>query len=150
MGYYVKITDANFVIPADKVDDAYEAVCELNQHNELKTGGAFPRTDKDGPHDKIWFSWMSWDYPEVCDDLLEVLEMVGFEVEFNMDDGLSILGYDSKTGCEQTFLAALAPFAKAGSFINWEGEDGDLFRHQVEGGELVFREGRVTWSKKHI
>ena len=39
MGYYVNIVAADFGIPRKKWDAAFEAVAELNEHDELKTGG---------------------------------------------------------------------------------------------------------------
>ena len=39
MGYFVETTEIDFTIPSGNIDAAYEAMCELNAHDELKHGG---------------------------------------------------------------------------------------------------------------
>ena len=146
MGYFVSTKEVSFVIPKGKLDEAYKAVCELNQHNHLKRGGRWPREEKEGPHDGIWFSWMPWDYPEFFKDLKEVLNGVGFETEYTEDGGLDILYYDSKSGQEQLFLGALAPFVAEGSFIEWMGEDQTFWRDFVKDGKLIQQTPNITWE----
>ena len=146
MGYCVSTKEVNFVIPNEKLDEAYKAVCDLNQHNHLKRGGVWPRNEKDGPHENIWFSWMPWDYPEVFKDLEEVLNALGFETEYTDGDDLSLCYYDSKAGQEQLFLETIAPFVEEGSFIEWVGEDNAMWRDIVKDGKLVRQTPNITWE----
>ena len=146
MGYYVMTKEVSFMIPKEKLDEAFKAVCELNQHNDLKRGGRWPRDEKDGPHENVWFSWMPWDYHETCDGLGEVLEHLGFEVADTENGGLVILYYDSKTGQETLFLEALAPFVAEGSFIEWMGEDQTFWRDFVKDGKLIQQAPNITWE----
>jgi hypothetical protein len=159
MGYYVSLTDSNAYIPADKLDEAYKLLCDLNQRNDLKTGGsggyAFGRTPEgetpiDGPHDKVWFAWMPWNYPEVYTNAAEVLEAVGFEVVYDADGSLGFQSYENKTGCEQTFIEALTPVLAStdgeNPYFVWQGEDGLYWRQRVEDGEMVVQEAIISWG----
>lgn len=151
MGYYVDLVETNAYIPKDKLDEAYNILCELNQHNELKTGGRGPRDDRqaiEGPHDGIWFAWMEWNYPETCSDAAAILAQVGFDVVIDNGD-LRIMFYDGKTGCEQVFLSALAPVLASNDsqppYFVWSGEDRSVWRQIVLDGKMHVQEGVVTF-----
>jgi hypothetical protein len=156
MGYYVQITDCSVFLPKELCDDAYKALCDLNQHDEPKTGGSYggidtlnasdPRPEGMTYHPARWFSWMDADYPSKCKTLEEVLQEVGFDPYFDADGNLESLLYDSKTGCEEIFLTALAPFMRGGSYINWRGEEGELYRYEFQEGQMRQLTGNVTYS----
>lgn len=142
MGYYVNAFEADWVIPTENLDAAYEAMCKLNERDDLKTGGRYIggiMVDK-------WFSWMPINYPEVCKDAEEILNHLGFETDTDENGDLRICYYDSKTGAEEHFLAAIAPFSKPDSYIDWRGEDGALWRNIVHNGKMVTLTGRVTFG----
>lgn len=143
MGYYVAITNADFVIPAENVVKAYQAMCKLNERDDLKRGGSWER----GKQVAKWFSWMSPDYPERCKNAEEIFKMLGFEVDNDPLNGLSIEGYDSKSGQEELFLEACAPFAKDGSFVEWCGEDREMWRDVVCDGKLQRRYATITFDR---
>jgi hypothetical protein len=147
MGYYVRITNSNVFIPKVKQEAAYKALCALNTADSLKGGGSYGPPPEGGPSVclKRWFSWMDANYPEKCKDLKEVLEEVGFDVELSEAGDILSLGYDSKTGDEEHFLNALAPFVANGSFIEWQGEDGEKWRHEFDGHKIRTRTARTVW-----
>lgn len=153
MGYYIDLVDSNAYIPTDKLDEAYEILCELNNHNELKSGGQFPRSDKEGPHEKVWFSWLDWNYPELFDSAQKVLEAVGYDV-ITYDYGLRFVGYGDKQGCEQLFFAALAPILASANeeppSVEWRGEDGSLWRILVVGGKALHQDAQITYGDPSI
>jgi len=159
MGYYVTLIESNASIPADKLDEAYTLLCDLNQRNDLKRGGngkyAFGRTPEgeepiEGPHKGVWFSWMDWNYPDTCPTTDAILTQVGYEMYPDENEALIFGSYDNKTGCEGVFVAALAPVLASTDdqpvqFV-WRGEDGALWRQVMEDGELVEQKGRVVFS----
>lgn len=149
MGYHVRIVDCDFTIPTENFAEAYKALCELNNHNELKRGGRSPCVAKDGPHDGVWFSWMDWNYPEKCNGLVEVLEHVGFDVGYDEERGITYLDYDAKMGNEDVFLNALAPFVNDGSYIEWEGEEDEVWKHVYSNGKMKEISGRkeIVWAE---
>ena len=151
MGYYVTLTDSDFVVPADKLDEAYEAVCKLNftVSNDAKRGGRFPKSEDyvdNNPNPDAWFSWMDWNYHETCKDLGEVLHNLGFDVDQD-DDGLALTYYDNKTGQEDLFIETLARFVPDGSYMDWTGEDGERERWEVKDGKLVRLHAEITWKE---
>jgi len=124
MGYYVNIVHSTAVLPKENVEEAYTLMCELNQHNDLKTGRRSPHPEGlTGPHDAIWFAWMPWNYPETMSTAREILEALGFSVRECPEGDLHIEYYDSKTGAEKVFFEAIGHLVDG--VIKWLGEDGD-------------------------
>lgn len=143
MGYYVTIIDADFTIPRDKVDDAFEVLCALNQRDELKGGYHYFR----GEVVERYFKWMPADYDKTATSLADVLDMLGFDIETGDDGAVSIVGYDNKGGDEPHFIEALAPYATPGSFLNWEGEERELWRQEVaDDGTIRDLVGDIVWT----
>ena len=153
MGYYVNIVAADFGIPKENWDAAFEAVCELNKHDELKTGGSF------GPNGQteIWFAWMPKDYPaealaqykekKLPHPLVWVFQQLGFDWEFDPDtDDFRLTNYDSKTGAEDHFLDAIAPFVRPGSTLEWRGEEGEMWIEKYDGKTVSRFDGRVVYD----
>lgn len=145
MGYFVQITDSNFVLPKENYEAAYKALCDLNQHDDLKGGkrytndgslcGNDPRPEGLDYHPARWFAWMLPDYPKHLKSLQEVLKELGFELLEN-DEGIYGLAYHDKVGDEEVFLEELAPFVKDGSYICWEGEDGTILHQLFKNGKM--------------
>ena len=152
MGYYVTLDNSDVMIPTDNIDAAFEAVKELNGCNQLKRGGRYggvatpkPEGSKSlGTPDK-WFAWMEWNYDETCESLAEVLEMIGFEVETN-EHGIFITWYDSKSGDEEVFFKALAPFIEDGGMMEWSGEEGCKWAWKFSDGEMLVGSGTVHYD----
>lgn len=148
MGYYVNITDANFIIPPENLGEAYRALCALNAHDELKTGGSWgPLPDGSYGQKEKWFAWMDANYPETCKDAEAIFTALRFETDSNPDDGLTLLGYDSKAGGEEHFLEAVAPFVKPGSYLEWRGEGGEVWREEYDGRTRRILRGRILWEE---
>lgn len=153
MGYYVDTCDSDFFIDRKDFDTAYRLLVDLNRRDDLKTGGCYP-ADRERPKDSksvakdpnVWFSWMPWNYDEVYDNVVDILEAVGFEVHVD-ERGICGVHYDSKTGCEEAFLGALAPVVEPGSYINWQGEEySDIYRYDFDGQTMTVSTGTIQWG----
>lgn len=155
LGYYVNTINSNVKIRKSYYDGvAFDAVCELNAHDDLKRGGSFPGNEerpsdsKSAGNPNKWFSWMEWNYDETCSNLTEVLEMLGFEVwKIGYDDDFYYLGlgYDNKSGQEELFFKTLAKYIEDGSYIEWRGEDDYMYRWDFDDGVLKEHEGIIYW-----
>lgn len=138
MGYFISTIDACFVLERENYGKAFRAVCELNARDELKTGGRHPATEvkpedsKSLGNPNVWFAWMPWDYDVTCSGIVEVFETLGFDVIEDVR-GISCLWYDGKSGAEEVFFEAVAPYVKEGSSITLQGEDGALIRYSFDG-----------------
>ena len=144
MGYYVSTTNVSFNIPYPNFEAAYKAMCELNTtHDHLKRGGSY----SGGEQKAKWFSWMDANYPETCKTMQDVLTEVGFDMVFSpRDNDLISVHYDNKTGQEELFLEALAPFVREGSYIEWNGEDGAKWRNEFRDGKMYTKSGVTVWK----
>ena len=138
MGYYVRLTEANAVLPAGNFDEAYKRLCDLNSHDEWKKGGSSTGAK--------WFSWMDENYPEVCQTAEQILRAVGYDIAVLEDGSLAICDYDNKNGCEDVFIYAIADLLKAG-YMLWRGEDGAHWRWTFgDGKPMMAANGQVTWD----
>jgi hypothetical protein len=147
MGYYVNITAVDFRITAEKLPGALAALKELNQHNELKSGGGYGPDGTGKYRQTSWhFAWMPEDYDQTMHSVREILEALSFEVEDYGEDGLEITGYDAKSGDEEHFLRALAPFVEPGCYIEWRGEEDDMWRQEFDGQTMTTKTGTIRWE----
>lgn len=138
MGYYVQLIDSNFGVPEST--EVLAAIHRMDSEwHDLKRGGAY------GPGGKehSWFSWM----PGLTSlhTVQDVFEALGFEVSVR-DGKVWLGGYDNKTGQEELFLAAVAPFVDEDSFTSWRGEDGELYGYTVRDGRLIAQQAYVVWE----
>ena len=138
MGYYITLQDANFTIPADKLDEATRRLKALNHKPGVyKRGGSY----SGGKQAASWFSWMSEKYDEELDSAKEIFEALGFDTETNEAGDLSLVYYDNKTGQEDLFLQEVSDLANEGWYLQFHGEDGAIFRYTAQGE----RKARIVW-----
>ena len=152
MGYNVSIEESTFQIPVENLDAAYKAMCELNYTvpNSQKRGGSHPGKDKApeyGPHKCCWFSWIDWNYHDICTSADEILEQLGFCTYISENGNLHIDGYDSKTGQEDLFLKAISTLSKG--YIIWKGEEGEVWG-ETYGGEKVIVKSQGAPDYSHL
>jgi len=142
MGYYVNITDQNFTVKKENFPAAYDALCAINdeKYNHLKRGGSH------GPDGQTayWYSWMPENYPAETETLLDILDLLGFAVHLDSDGNIDSIGYDNKTGNEEIFFMALAPYVKDGSWVLWHGEDDEIWGWEFADGRMYLRSVRIT------
>lgn len=141
MGYYVTLTESDWVIPESP--EVLAAIHRMDtEWHEIKRGGSW------GPNGvtEKWFSWMPADL-STLKSVREVFTDLGFEMNTVDDSKVSLWGYDNKTGQEELFLAAVAPFVKDGSYTEWRGEDGSIWRYAAVDGRLVYQEAELVWHE---
>ena len=155
MGYFVQ-GHGTIVLRPNTEHSAYKALCALNDRDDLKRGGRWggendsnsERPQGMDHHPGKWFSWMDPNFPAECSTLKSVLEMLGFEtnITYTLESNVHItLAYDNKTGQEELFVQALAPFAVHGS-IEWRGEDGAMWKEVLSGGTYKVLQGKIIFS----
>lgn len=117
MGYDINTRGVNFKIPADKLNAATEALNKHEGNVQMETA-------------------------------VEILSEIGFEgCHINQDGDLDLGWYNSKSHDEEQYLVALAPFVPAGSYVNWEGEDGEHWQDYFDGeGGHEQKSGTVVYS----
>lgn len=138
MGYYVQLVEADFTIPeSEEVLEALRAMPK--KYKEFQRGG-------DGTN--RWFSWMPDEDLENAVSVKAVFESVGFDI-FDYGNGTFALNsFDNKTCQEEMYLAVVAPFVADGSYTQWRGEDGELYRFTVNRGKLTVQTPReIQWGE---
>lgn len=142
VGYHVS-GGGEIRVPAEKQEAALVALKELNKHDELKRGGSY------GPDGKTesWFAWMDPDYDQKVTSVHEVFELLGFECWEHADGTLVIESYDDKSGQEDLFLEALAPYVEPGGCFEWTGEDDEHWRQEFDGTSMKTLWGEVVWRE---
>ena len=135
MGYYVNGNGA-LRIKSENLGKAYEALMALQDAPPKAKRGGSSGGDK-AP--RFWYSWMPEDLRTLTDTKAVFVEL-GFEVRDDENGDLLISCYDNKTGQEEVFFAAAAPFIEDGDY-EWTGEDGDFWKWEFSDGKMYSRGG---------
>ena len=143
MGYYVSGNGA-LRIKQENLGKAYEALMALQDAPEKAKRGGSSGGDK-AP--RYWFSWMPEDLRTLADTKAVFAEL-GFEVHEEVPTGdLIISCYDNKSGQEDVFFAAAAPFIEDDEY-EWTGEDGTFWLWKFEDGRMFIRYGKREYGER--
>ena len=142
MGYYVS-GNGELRIKKENLDKAHDALMALQDAPEKAKRGGSSGGDK-AP--RIWYTWMPEDLRTLTDTMAVFAEL-GFEVSDNEDGDLLISCYDNKSGQEDVFFAAAAPFIEDDEY-EWTGEDGTFWLWKFEDGRMFVRYGRREYGER--
>ena len=140
MGYYVS-GNGELRIKKENLGKAHEALMSLQDAPPKAKRGGSSGGDK-AP--RFWYSWMPEDLRTLVDTKAVFAEL-GFEVSDNEDGDLLISCYDNKTGQEDVFFAAAAPFIEEGEY-DWTGEDGEFWRWEFRDGKMFLLSGQRIYT----
>ena len=128
MGYCMKQRDSRFRMAAEKLPAALAAVQALAEQATS-------------------FQWVDSNFAQAS-TVAEILEDWRWEGEFDPITGdlTDIHFIGEKLGDEEILFQALAPFVDKGSFIEMQGEDGDLWRWTFDGQQMIEQVARITWG----
>lgn len=140
MGYFVNITDSCVSIPKDRFSEA----CKHLADSGFLDGGRYHGVDGGNK----WYAWV--DMPELRvrveqGDLPGVFDSFDFVCYYDEKGDICELSYDQKCGDEVLLLDTLAPFFADGNFIDWKGEDGDIWRYEFRGGKMNQMVAEIVW-----
>ena len=139
MGYYVN-GNGELRIKKENLDKAHDALMALQDApDKAKRGGSFSANER-----RHWFSWMPEDLRTLTDTKAVFAEL-GFEVRDDENGDLLISCYDNKTGQEDVFFAAAAPFIEEGEY-DWTGEDGEFWRWEFRDGKMFLLAGQRVYT----
>lgn len=153
MGYYITLKECNVAIPRAMEGVALKALHALDNYDQLKSGGEWGGPG--GTKKRAWYAWMPTDLTSIT-TLEEFLQNIGFETRSD-DVEITITGYDSKTGAEQIFMWAIAPYVILADkeshddpYMFWQGEDGSMWRWTFVDGELHEESAMVHWDRTGV
>lgn len=114
-------------IPAKHLEDAYQAMCAFDQKREF---GLSP----------IGFT-------QECTSAQEILEYLRLATEIDDQSGnLRIIGFNGTMGDEEIFLNSIAPYVENDSYIEFIGEQYEMWRFHFVDGKMYYEEGYLSWG----
>lgn len=128
MGYNVSTMDVCFTIPAENVDQAYAEMCRANDHFTER----FP-------------SFNIFDQ-EQCSNAIEAFRNIGFDADTDITGDIIVYGFDGKSKNEEKIFEAIAPYVEPNSYIEWRGENGEMWRNVFENGRMITQNGEIVWK----
>ena len=131
MGYYINMLDSNFVIKKENFEKALESLKSVFVPENMTCYDYI--NGKEYPH----FSWVSTKLVLESKTLEEALEEIRYESKYDSDGNICRIEFTGeKYGDEDIFFAALAPYVEPGSFVSFEGEDGERWQWKFTDGKV--------------
>jgi len=117
--------DNNFFLPKENQDDALQFLKSL-----------------DGK-----YAWVNGREVSSALTLYAALRAWRWEAEFDKDGNINAIYFEGeKSGDDLALFNAIAPFVKAGSFIEMSGEDGAIWRFQFDGKICFENYPTISWD----
>ena len=125
MGYYMSQRDSSFFLAKEKQQEALQAVKDAGKSKPKVFGSNILQAQT----------------------LQEVLEWWCWKPQFDSDGNIEAIDFEgNKSGDELELFNAIAPFVKAGSFIEMSGEEGCIWRFQFDGKTCFENYPTITWD----
>ncbi len=146
VGYSVDLLAGNVAIPATRFPQGVELLKALDRTRPDLKGGFY--IDEDGRRVPRW-SFVAEDLQEL-DDLVALLRAIRFIAWLSPDGdlvGVTLEDPPRSMGDEIHFWSALAPIVRAGSSMDWYGEDAAVWRWRFDGTSLRVVPGRLLFDE---
>ena len=134
MGYCINLTDCEFGILKDNKEKALQAIKELmGKVGELRQGGDFAWVSTGDVLASCSFegAMECWRYPAESDD--------NGDIAYIQFDG-------EKLGEEHLMFQAIAPYVVAGSYLQFQGEDGSIWRWIFDGEKMIDKAATIFFE----
>ena len=146
MEYYIELRDSDFYIKEKNFKNVLEAISNLMTQTDKMNGGS--------SNEDRWFSWVNTDNVLRAirqNNLRQVMTEwrfpVGFE-DVGKGDICDLSFSGEKSGDEVYFFDAIAPWVEDGSFLEFQGEEGERWRWEFQNGKMIERFAKVIWELK--
>ena len=139
MGYCIEQRGAKFTILAKNKPKALEALKAIAGNTDNMGGGS--------SSGEKWYSWVNMGYVSRA-TLEKAIEDWRWHAETNEEGDINDIWFDGqKIGDEDHFFAALAPFVEKGSYVEMQGEEGEIWRYAFNGKSMTELTPETTWPK---
>lgn len=125
MGYYVSQRGCNFFIAAENKEKALQAIKDLG--------------------DKPMFSWVDNKSYLEADTLAKAMNAWRWSIDEEDDNVVNICFDGEKLGDDEVLFQTIAPFVKADSYIEMDGEEGCLWRWVFDGKRCQEVTPQIIW-----
>jgi hypothetical protein len=147
MGYHMTMRDSLFEIKkenAEKALNAIKALADPVLMQDTCGGGGSYKGEK---MREVWYSWVNTEEFLNAKTLTEAIKAWRWIAEEDEAGNIwSIWFNGEKLGDDEILFTALAPYMEEGNYIEMTGEDGALWRWEVEDGELVSKTADISWE----
>ena len=127
MGYYIDQVDHNFRIKKENIQKAWDSLLNIMKI-EKKT-----IHDSSGYH----YSWINTEDVLNAETFKEALSEARFDIKTdNNGDVTHIYFNGEKLGDEEIILSSIAPYVENGSYITFQGEEGERWKWKFVDGVL--------------
>ena len=131
MGYYMEMTDSRFKVKKENFKKALESLKSVfvpeNMNCRDYIGG------KEYPH----FSWVDTKTVIESASIGKALEEIRYTPVYNNNGDICNVEFTGqKYGSKAVFFDALAPYVEDGSYIAFDGEDGDAWEWRFNNGKV--------------
>jgi len=126
----MRLMEAKFKIARENHSEAFKAIKSLAGKETI------------GDH----FSWVNTKDFVKASSIKEAMEAWRWSPDFDeAGDIIGITFKGEKLGDDKTFFEAIAPYVEAGSYIQMQGEDGEMWRWVFDGKTVKEINPSVTW-----
>lgn len=133
MGYCIEMTDSKFGIKKENFEKALKNLKDVFVPENMTCYDYI--NGKKYPH----FSWVNTEIVLESTTLGEALEKIRYTPTYNENGDICNVEFTGeKYGDEEIFFNALAPYIEAGSYLCFEGEDGDTWRWDFNNGKVKY------------
>lgn len=96
-------------------------------------------------HDRI--AWVEHDELREVTTIREAFQAFGWRIKVTLDREVKGVAFEAeKLGDDALLFEAIAPYVKAGSYIEMVGEDGDRWRWVFDGQDVRQVNPKVVWE----
>jgi hypothetical protein len=140
MGYYISLRYSNFYIERDRKEEALR----LFKNNMLAYVDILGRG---GSLTAKWFSWTDTAFLLAATTIEEVLDHFGWAPEHDDKENIIDLYFENeKIGQEDLLFKTIAPCVREGSFLDIDGEEGEMWRWYFDGTDMIEQLGTVSYA----
>ena len=138
MGYHISLRPSKFHIAAEAAPYAHAAM------RNVCAPGKGTIHDSSGYH----YSWISSERVLAAKDLKEAMDEWRYHLDVDAltGDYTSVCFTGEKAGDEEVLFKAIAPYVTAGSYLEYHGEDGAVWRWVFDGKTATEVQGRVNFG----
>jgi len=126
MGYYMDLVEDDFFIPEENREAALAALKSVPEKEVSWLRGSYLNAKTLAECVKCW----RWDFHFLSNPESKDIEFLG-----------------EKLGSDDLFFQTLAPFVKAGSYVEMRGEDGSHWRWVFDGKSVKEVNPTIIWSE---
>lgn len=144
MGYYMTLEDCIFFIAKENFAHIIEAGQKLLSNVfEKGSGGSY----RDGIALEKNYSWVDNKELAKADTVEKLFKAWRWSAIFNENGDIIAVEFDGeKLGDDEFFFQEIAPWVKAGSYVEMLGEDGDRWRWVFNDGKCKEKKAKIVWE----